>query len=242
MPAAPAAPAAAAYGTDFSPLPKADPPATQHTIARRKSGAQGGGNAKRSKFTPTSLLTQEEVVAKQLETTHKLHLSHKRENRAKATLQNTQARLAIEQQRRVVAEKELAEKTARTAWFDKVEKVMKAKQIHNYFPDLAKQYVDGDMDINGFAHLFTNNLAVNAVGSRGNSYDPALKEHLGILRDSHSPNELLERGRLASGRTASKHTLSAPRPSAKPSRTSPLRVSRPVTMMRLRATATLRAR
>ena len=151
---------------------------------------------KRSKFTPTSLLTQEEVVAKQLETTHKLHLSHKRENRAKATLQNTQARLAIEQQRRVVAEKELAEKTARTAWFDKVEKVMKAKQIHNYFPDLAKQYVDGDMDINGFAHLFTNNLAVNAVGSRGNSYDPALKEHLGILRDSHSPVELLNTLRL----------------------------------------------
>ena len=73
---------------------------------------------------------------------------------------------------------------------------MKAKQIHNYFPDLAKQYVDGDMDINGFAHLFTNNLAVNTVGSRGNSYDPALKEHLGILRDSHSPNELLETLRL----------------------------------------------
>jgi len=106
--AAPAA--AAAYGTEFSPLAQADPPATQHTVARRKSGAQGGGTSKRSRFTPTSLLTPVEVVAKHRETTHKLHLTQTRENRAKETLQKTQMQLDIEQQRRVVAEAELAER------------------------------------------------------------------------------------------------------------------------------------
>ena len=89
MQAAPAA--AAAYGTEFSPLAKADPQATLQTVARRKSAArdQGGGIVKRCRFTPESLLTPVEVVAKHRETTHKLHLTQTRENRAKETLQKT---------------------------------------------------------------------------------------------------------------------------------------------------------
>ena len=151
---------------------------------------------KRCRFTPESLLTPVEVVAKHTETTHKLHLTQTRENRAKESLQKTQMQLAIEQQRRVVAEAELAEREARTAWLDDVEKVFKSEKIRNYFPDLAKKYANGEIDVNGFGHLFTQNLAVNDVGSRGNSYEPRLKEHLGILQDSHSAVELLETLRL----------------------------------------------
>ena len=104
--------AATTYGTKFSPMAKADPPATQHTVACRRSAAhnQGGGVGKRSKFTPASLMSPEELVVKHAETTRKLHLAQTRE-RAKETLLETQARLAMEQQRRVVAEAELAEKT-----------------------------------------------------------------------------------------------------------------------------------
>ena len=85
---------------------------------------------------------------------------------------------------------------ARTALLDEVEQMFKSENIRNYLPDLAKKYVNGEIDVNGFAHVFTQNLAVNAVGSRGNSYDPRLKEHFGILRDSHSAVELLETLRL----------------------------------------------
>ena len=179
-------------------MAKADPPATQQTVARHRSAArdQGGDVGERSKFTPASLMSPEELVVKHAETTRKLHLTQTGELRAKETLLETQARLAVEQERRVIAEAELAEKTAKTAWLDEVERLFKQEKIDNYFPDLAKKYVGGEIDLNGFAHLFTKNLAVNTVGSRGNSYDLALKEHLGILRDSHSPVELLNTLRL----------------------------------------------
>ena len=115
--AAPVQPALAAaattYCTEFSPMAKADPPATQQTVARHRSAArdQGGDVGERSKFTPASLMSPEELVVKHAETTRKLHLTQTGELRAKETLLETQARLAMEQQRRVVAEAELAEKT-----------------------------------------------------------------------------------------------------------------------------------
>ena len=157
MQAAPAA--AAAYGTEFSPLAQADPPATQHTVARRKSGAQGGGTSKRSRFTPTSLLTPVEVVAKHRETTHKLHLTQTRENRAKETLQKTQMQLDIEQQRRVVAEAELAEREQAYFEADKANFPLK-----NYHPEDGKAFRHDDSD-----HMMK---CAGTTGERSHKHSP----------------------------------------------------------------------